>query len=569
MKRFLCFLLCMMLVIPTALSASDKTPVQKFRQQVITGGNGIRGTVELSVTGSSEWVDVLMPFTAAPLNIRAIGEKQGDESALVTDDDDWQIKLFAKDEDGNQRAVSYLYGGPEGMWFQSELLPDTLLSFPVQNVQLLYQLIDGEGLSLLTAFDPLSLMRGARSGNGEAYSAIAEMLQISSEEWTERWEHVLAKYYTELDMWLSLYAAEPVISGGTGSLTMTTSYTIPAEDLKEQTKSVIGMMLYDSELQNLLLPHVTMEQRVLYLNPSLVYFYEYCIDQLPLNGNLVLRREMTAKGETIGMYISLPLNGLPEEVTAPVGEAMAKLFSLPYTDIFSGIERITCEMSGSDVEITVSGPKRSISFIIDETASNAETVSWQGFVRITPAVGNNEAALSAAFAYRMSHRIWEDDQWVMHEDYTFSVSVEPDFSLSAVDDPFLSTYVDFMPVSLETSASFAMETDRTSRPVNLTLTLDAVLPDGQLGLNAELLTSTAWEHVDLPVNGGENVLTMNAARRAELLGVLKANAFSTMMALSSATGAEGMPAVTDAGNASTAEPSAEPSAEPTVVPPME
>ena len=90
-----------------------------------------------------------------------------------------------------------------------------------------------------------------------------------------------------------------------------------------------------------------------------------------------------------------------------------------------------------------------------------------------------------------------------------------------------------------------METDRTSRPVNLTLTLDAVLPDGQLGLNAELLTSIAWEHVDLPVNGGENVLTMNAARRAELLGVLKANAFSTMMALSSATGAEEMPADTE------------------------
>lgn len=561
MKRFLLILMCLMLVAPAALAATDTTPTKKFRQQVVTGGNGIRGTVTLSASGVAEWVDVLLPFTATTLQVRAIGEKQGDMTSIVSDDDDWQVKLYAKDAEGSQRAVTYLYGTPEGMWFQSELLPETLLSLPVRNVQLLYQLIDGELPALLTSFDPFGLNKAEKaSGNTAAYSAMAELLQISPDEWATQWEPVLAKYYTELDMWLSMYASEPVIAGSTGSLTMSTSYSIPAENLKDEAKYIIGLMIYDSELQNLLLPHVTMEQRMLYLNPSLVYFYEYCIEQLPLSGNIILKREMTAKGETIGMSVSLPLTALPEEMTKPAGEMIAGLFSLPYTDILSGIERITFTQSGGDVSITVASPQRSISFIIDDAASNAETVHWDGFVRITPAVGNDEPPLSAAFTYKTSHKLWEDEEWVKHEDYTCFVSIEPDFSLTDADDPFRSSYVDFPPVCVEAELAYSLQTDKANRPVDLDLMVKAVLPDAEVTVNADLRTTSPWAHDVLPMEGGEELLKLTAERSRELLKQLAENAAAVVNEMA----ALAVPAATEV-----PDPAVEPQAAPTAVPPLE
>jgi len=528
MKRFLCIMLCLTLFIPSALAATDVTPTKKFRQQIVTGGNGIRGTLTISASGVAEWVELLSPFTAATLNLRAIGEKQGDKSEMISDDDDWQIKLYVKDDAGEQKAVTYLYGTPDGMWFQSELLPDVLLTVPARNLQLLYQLIDGEWPGILTAIDPFSLNGRSDSGNERAYSAIAEMLQISADEWEKSWEPVMGKYYTEMDLWLSLYASAPSVAGGTGNLTMSSVYTIPAEDLKEQAKYIIGRMIYDSELQNLLLPYVTVEQRMLYLNPSLVYFYEYCIDALPLNGNIILKREMTAKGETTSMSVSLPLTDLPEEVTAPLGELMAGIFSLPYQNIFTDLERITLTQSGSDVSISLASPQRSISLIVDEAASNAESVLWEGFVRITPAVGNDEAPLSAAFTYKSSRKLWEDEEWVKHEDYSYFLAAEPDFSLTAEDDPFRSSYLDFPPVSLEADLAYSLETDKANRPVDLDIRLSAILPDAEFSVTADLRTGNPWEHAVLPVSGGEELLALSSESCSELKQLLLENAVKLM-----------------------------------------
>ena len=564
MKRFLCMLVCLMLIMPMALAAGDETPSKKFRTQIVTGGNGIRGTLTLSASGVAKWVEVLLPFTATTLNVRAIGEKQGDQkmSEMITDDDDWQIKLYAKDAQDQQRAVTYLYGTHDAIFLSSELLPDVLLTLPVEGVHLLYQPIRGEMMSMLTTLDPLSLMTQHDGGNIEAYSALSSIAQIDEAEWAEEWEPVLAKYYTELDMWLSLYAAEPTISGTTGSLTMSSAYCIPAADVKAEAKKLVGMMLFDSELLNLLAPHVTMDQRVMYLNPSMVYFYEYCIDALALEGDILMEREMTAKGETIGMSVSLPMPELPEEVTSPLGEMLAGIFQLPYTDLLSDLQRITFQQAGGDVSITVASPQRSISFVVDETASNAETVNWEGFVRITPAVGSDEPLLSAAFTYKTSHRLWQDDEWVDHEDYSCFVSVEPDTSMMSADDPFLSSYVDFPPVTVDAALNYSRETDKPNRPVELAIRINAILPDAELGIDANLRSGNPWEHVALPTTGGEDMRSMSEERVNELLLLLTKNAVQTMSTLNLSQPDADAPTVDEA----TTKPAA---AEPTIVPPME
>ena len=133
LKRILCIMLCLMLVIPAVLAETADTLPKRFVRQ-LSGGNGARGYISVKASGVAEWLDVLMPFTATDIQVRAIGQKQGDLSESVTDDDEWQVKFYAKDAAGQEAGTTWLFGDPKGMYFKSELLPDTLLSVPVEQV---------------------------------------------------------------------------------------------------------------------------------------------------------------------------------------------------------------------------------------------------------------------------------------------------------------------------------------------------------------------------------------------------------------------------------------------------
>lgn len=528
MKRFLCILTCLLLLLTGAAAEGGNTPVNIFRKQFIVGGFGFGGTVYVSASGVAPWLDVILPFTGAKLQLRAIGESQGEKIDQVGGNDRWQAKMYTKDAQGEVQGLTYLYGDAEAIYLKSDLLPDTLLTAPVKDVHIPYQLVDQEFLSLLTAFDPMGLMVPQEDGNVEAYSALAALAQISDEEWASDWEPVLEKYYTEIDMWLSAYGAAPEVSGATGNLTMKSAYKIPAEDLKAEAKYLIGLMMYDYELQALLVPHFTDEQRMIYLNPSLVYFYEYCIDMLPLNGSIYLEREVTAKGETISTSVSMPVPALPEELTAPLNEKLAEVFALPYNDILSDVQSFSYQKAGGDVSISIASPSRTISFIVDENVSNAETQQVEGFVRITPAPGNDEAPLSAAFTYKTSHRIWEDDEWVMHEDTSVYLSIEPDTSLMDADDPFRSSYIDFPALLLDATVNYSQQTDMEGRPVKLAVEIRTVLPDAEVSITASLKTAEKWAHEDLPTEGAEDMTLMDDARRETLLAEAAINALEAM-----------------------------------------
>lgn len=530
MKRFLCILMCMLLLTSGASAQEGNTPTEIFRKQFIIGGFGFGGTVYVSASGVAPWLDVILPFTGAKLQLRVIGESQGELIGAVGGNDRWQAKMYTKDAKDQVQGLTYLYGDAQAMYLKSDLLPDVLLTAPVQDVHIPYQLVDQDYLNLLAAFDPMGLMLPQTEGNVQVYSALTELADIPEEEWTTTWEPVLEKYYTEIDMWLSAYGAAPEVSGATGSLTMKSAYKIPAEDLKQEAKYLVGLMVYDHELQALLAPHFTDEQRLLYLNPSLVYFYEYCIDLLPLSGSFYLEREVTAMGETISTSVSMPLPALPEELTAPLSEKLAEVFALPYHDILADVQSFSYQKAGGDVSISVSSPNRTISFIVDENVANAETQQVEGFVRITPAPGIDEAPLSAAFTWKTSHRIWEDDEWVRHEDNSLYLSIEPDTSLMDADDPFRNSYIDFPSLLVDAQFNYSQQTDMEGRPVKLAVDIKTVLPDAEVNVTASLKTAEKWAHEDLPTEGAENMLAMDDERRQALLTEAAANALRAMTA---------------------------------------
>jgi len=248
MKRVLCMLLCLMMAASTAFAETADT-LQKLLVRQLTAGYGLRGYASITASGVADWLNYLLPFTVPDIQIRAIGEKQGTVSGTVNDDDDWQVRFFAKNGEGEEVGTTWLYGNPEGIYFQSELLPGKVLNIPVTNVHLLYQLMRGDLQNLFFSFDPMDLLAPGVNGNVSAYQGIANVLGVTADEWEDSWLPVLEKYFLHLDLWLMGYGDPDFITGETGGLTMTGTYTIPAADLKKEAKYLIGQMIYDNELQ--------------------------------------------------------------------------------------------------------------------------------------------------------------------------------------------------------------------------------------------------------------------------------------------------------------------------------
>ncbi len=541
MKRLLCLALCLMLAMPAALAETADTLPKLFARQ-LTGGNGIRGYMNMTASGVAEWLNVLLPFTATQIQIRAIGEKQGEMSETITDDDDWQVHFYAKDSADKEVGTTWLYGNPEGVFFRSDLLPGKVLSVPVANVNLLYQLLSGDFEELFFAFDPLSMKEPGANGNAPAYQAVAGLLDIPADEWEAEWLPVLEKYFLHLDLWLTGYGDPSFVTGEQGGLTMSATYRIPSDDLKEEAKYIIGQMLYDHDLQNLLIPHVSMEQRVTYLNPQFVYFYEACIDALPLNGDIVFSREMSALGEIVEATISLPVPNLPETLTAPVNEAASALLQLPYQDLLAGVDRIVFGQKGNVKSLTLTGTERTTAITAAVTNPDEYTTVFEGGISIQPAAGRDEQAVEAVLSGSVSHKIWQDEKYLDHDTRAFLLSISPD--QERMPDGF-------QPVKLDFQVDYRNNPNQANSAVQINYNLNALLPDAEVQAEAVLRTTNQVTMIPQPTAGAEDVAAITDDRKQELINTFVSNAVQTMANLGSA------PEVTEV-----------PAAEPTAVPPM-
>lgn len=530
MKKILCIMLCLMLMIPAAIAETADT-LPKLMMRQLTAGYGLRGYASITASGVAEWLNYLLPFTASDIQIRAIGEKQGDASAFVDDDDDWQIHFYAENSAEEEVASTWLFGDPNGVYLQSELLPDTTLSIPVEQVHLLYQLMRGEFDELFFAFDPMDLLAPAGNGNPSTYQAIADLLGIPADEWEAKWLPVLNKYLLQVDLWLAGYGDSSFMTSETGGLTMSGTYTIPAEHLKREAKYLIGQMLYDVELQNLLLPYVTMEQRVTYLNPNLVYYYEACIDALPLDGDIVLAREMSARGDIVSTTVSLPVPALPEKLSAPVNQAAAHLFGLSEQNILSGMNRVMLTQGDNEISLVISGTQRSIELHALNESESANAVNLKGSLRITPESGVEENCMSADFTLGYAHRIWQDESYNNHDTIDFAIDVQPDLAMLAEDDPFRNAYVDFAPVSMKLCVDYRNDPYKNNSPVQVNVDVSAKLPDAEVTAEVVLRITTKLQMQQLSAVGAENLMQMTDERKANLLENFITNAIMTMATL--------------------------------------
>ena len=307
--------------------------------------------------------------------------------------------------------------------------------------------------------------------------------------------------------------------------------------MKAQTKYIVSLMIADTELQVLMAPIMTAEQRSLYFNPAMQWFYDHCIDIVPLSGSILLEREMTARGETTAMTISLPLPPLPAELTGPLGEMTADLFGLSYVDAFDGLDRLSMRQDGNALSVSLSGAQRTITLTATQQEDTDGAVRCEGFFRINPAVGVDQAPLSAAFVYEYSKSLYEDDDYNTHEDFAWALEILPDASVVSEDDPFGSTYVEFAPLAFSANIGFTKK-DKDASPVQLTADITVTLPDANVAVSTSLKVAERWVHDPVPAAPAEDVTRLSDTRREELRTIFLDNAITTMTTMLTAPAAQ-------------------------------
>lgn len=472
LKRILSLLLCAALVLGgTALAAKedDYTLPELLYQQFSVQDYPIRGSVAVTASGTAPWLDFLLPLTASTLHVRLLN---------LENSDDFQYQVFSQDDSGNQQGLTQLYRVGDTLYLRTALLPDVLLSMP---------------------------MAETAEKNPSFYSVVASMLAQPDMLWESSWQPVLDDYLNELELWLADYAAEPETATENGDLVMRVSYVIPADDVKAQTKLMWQQALYDEDLMTLLRAMMTEEQQAVYLNQSMTYFYDACIDALPLTGDLRLSRKFSARGDTLSVAVALPL---PQNAW--------------------GYTSLTFRQEGDTTALVLNSATQTLTFSMN--AANGDQNAVTGTISSVPAAFVTDAkTLQAKFALTSRHSESQDSDGTRHDDSAWTLTIEPD-----TDGAEAADLVTFEPITAELTLQYSAES-KEAAPIQLRVIAALHMAEADVGVKMALRTTSRWNALDLPTTGAEDVSSMDAMRVLELLTTATNNLTQLMMGGSTPT----------------------------------
>lgn len=467
MKKFLCLALCMALVFASATAlAAEYTLAEKWQRQVAFG-NGVKGTINLSVSGEAEWAQLLTPLNGAEIEVRAI-QKDGRK----------QYRLYAvKGED--MVGLTRLFSQDNELYLVSDLLPDVILR-------------------LSTGGDLINLLTGGKQGDAPNwYSAALSLMEIPETTWAEKWAPVLARYEKELELWLESFASAPSVKRDGDTATVLARYDIPAEGLKAQMKALWQEMLTDAELQELMQGQLTPEQQQAYLNPSLQGYYDGLIDGLKLDDGVVLEREMTTKGEVVASTVTLPLDRMPGGWTA------LKLLQ-----------------HEKETTLRLEGDESSLSLTLSQTVTTANSTAWSGMLRYED---GNDLPLAVDFTLVKIATTSVDADSRSHQVTSWSLKAEQSQDAGAECRAFQPFAADLLIHMNSRNAQI--------NPVNLEIGLTVKLEQADMEAKVSLTTHSPWVLDELPVGKEMNLAAMSESERGQVFADLGRNALVTMMSI--------------------------------------
>ncbi len=458
MKRVIGLVLCLMLLASSVQAVGeeifDNTQAQKLLLQFLDG-SGMKGAVAVEVNGEKEWAQRLSALNGRSIQLTAI-----DDSELGG----FQYLMYIN-EQGEKTAQSEIFSDGSGTgWLRSDFLPDTLVSFPAKT----------ELLSSLSNLD---------AGNPSWYISALRLMLISQNSWKESWEPRLTDAYLSIDSWMNAMGGTPMVLDTEKGKVMLYRCEISVDALKAQMKAMLPLLLGNEELMTLLSRQVSREQEALYLHEGYQWYYEQCIDHMPLTGSVVLERQVTALGEPVSMLLSLPVTGLGKLKEIDISqEGNARQLSLIYED---KAVRISGEVLGEQI--------------------NEGEISYQV---------DGEKNLLAHYTLQSSSKEGMDEKGRNTERYEWSIKATP--ALEQVSEGELSDYIDFAPFQMD-GTLLLYSLPEAYRPTTMELVANLQVDECDVKVQAKLKTSSSWEIPSAPQQAASwDLATMTKEERATL-----------------------------------------------------
>ena len=93
-----------------------------------------------------------------------------------------------------------------------------------------------------------------------------------------------------------------------GSSALDFSYEIPMEEVNRQIVALFAEFSTDPDINTLLDSVMTQEEKALYVNENLLYYYKEALNSFDMDKKLTMKKRVSAMGEVLSFGIELPLD---------------------------------------------------------------------------------------------------------------------------------------------------------------------------------------------------------------------------------------------------------------------
>lgn len=467
-RRFFSVLICMVFLVTLAYgeeTGEEYTLPVKFQKQIALG-SGLKGIAQFAVSGSELTAEMLEPLDGAVFNWSYISK----EDAL-------QIEV-STEKNGQSGAKTQIYGNGEKIYIGSDLFQGTVYELNLKG-DLLTSLLSEKDKNV-SLFMPL-LKAAQMMGENEA---LKNRIDILAEK---------------IQTWMDGYAVSPVYGTENDISYVSIRHEIPADALREEMKLLVHEVLNDTELLTALRQNSNEEQKSLYLDRSLEWYYDACIDQIIMEKAAVYEREVTLQGEEIASRLELPL-----------------------ADVLAPWQTFVMEKNNAAITYTLEGEADSVELSVQEYQTSDEGVHLKGTLGRIGSAETDKKAVSLAFDIQSQVTLSTDAEGVQHEYQTWQYTIQNDRDYLEKHPGAEDNYFQ-LPVIQGTLQLHYYSKPAKRAATTLELSFNTGIAGGKLQGAAKMRTASPWDILPMEPENTVLMSEMDMSERRILLSDLFSN----------------------------------------------
>ena len=276
-KRIICIITGLIMLLAGTAGAATYTLPEKMQNQLAIG-SGLKGSFTVEAEGDLSRTPFLSVVSDATYDLRGMASGH-----------DLHYYIF-QENNGTQTNLAELYRKEGKYYFRSDAVQGKIL-----------------GLSGFSIY--LDSLFAEKGENPTLSSALLNYISLPDDTKEKQWKPLFNRYQNSLEMWLHDFTVQAdVVKQENGSSAFDFSYVIPIEEVKSKMVSMFAEFAADTELQALLDTVMTNEQKEIYVNAALSYFYQEAINSLDIMSDVRLSKRVSALGDLINSKLILPLD---------------------------------------------------------------------------------------------------------------------------------------------------------------------------------------------------------------------------------------------------------------------